>query len=234
MTALPPVSQVNWEKTHRIISSRYPPIDLFEDIAADPADWELLARAESKTNPRVHENIGNLALVPPERRISGQGASWVMAPFVHGSPDRPGRFHDGTVGAYYSGDSFEVALFETIYHHEDFMRATDEPESSSTFRELIGTVSANLHNLRGGGFSACLNPDSYVDSHKLAANLRAAGSDGIVYPSVRFPEGEAIAAFYPDVVTPPVQGRHLRYHWDGTRVSYVSDLTDQSVFRVKP
>ena len=35
----------------------YPPIDLFEDIA-DPADWELIAAAEAKTNPRVREEIG--------------------------------------------------------------------------------------------------------------------------------------------------------------------------------
>jgi len=234
VTALPPVSQVTWEQTYRIINSRFPPIALFEDIAADPADWELLARAEAKTNPRLHENIGNLALIPPQRRIGGQGASWVMAPFVHASPDRPGRFHDGTYGVYYSGDRFEVALFETIYHHEKFMRATDQPEGSSTFRELIGAVSARLHDLRGGGFSTYLHPDSYAESQHLAAKLKATGSDGIVYPSVRFEEGEAIAAFYPDVVTPPTQGRHLRYHWDGTRIAYVSDLSNQSVFRVKP
>lgn len=235
MTAdLPPVTRVAWDKTYRIINSRYPPIDLFEDIAADPADWELLASAESKTNPRLHESVGNLALVPPERRVGGEGASWVMAPFVHASPDRPGRFHDGTLGAYYAGDRFEVALFETVYHHERFLRATEEPACSSTFRELIGAVDADLHDLRGGGFDACLDPDNYAESLRLAARLRADDSNGVVFPSVRFPDGECIAAFFPDVVTPPAQGRHLSYHWNGERVSHVTDLTDQSVFRVVP
>ena len=39
-----------------------------------------------------------------------------------------------------------------------------------------------------------------------------------MYPSVRWPQGEAIGAFWPDVVGIPVQGRHVRYRWNGTRV----------------
>ncbi|HCY55665.1 MAG TPA: hypothetical protein DF715_09115, partial [Oceanicaulis sp.] len=54
---------VHWQHSYRIIRSIYPPIDLFEDIA-DPADWEALASAESKTNPRIWEHIGRLQLVP--------------------------------------------------------------------------------------------------------------------------------------------------------------------------
>jgi hypothetical protein len=231
VTELPPVALIDWPRTYRIISSKYPPIDLFEDIA-DPADWELLASAEAKTNPRLHENIGNLALVPVNRRVSGPNASWVMAPFVHASAYRPGRFHDGNVGAYYAGESFEVALFETIFHFGSFLRATDEPATTSTFRELVGAVRAELHDLRSPEYEICRNPDSYADSHRLAATLRANGSDGVVYQSVRYPEGNCIAAFYPDVVRPPVQGRHLTYHWDGERVDYVKDLASGDVFRV--
>lgn len=230
--ALPPLSRVRWSRAHRIISSRFPPVDLFEDIA-DPADWELLASAESKTNPRLNESIGKLALVPAARRVSGPGASWVMAPFVHASPDRPGRFHDGHQGAYYAGNRFEVALFETIYHHQRFMRATDEPATNSTFRELIGSVDAALHDLRGGDYAACLAPDSYEASQAMARAVRAAGGNGLVYPSVRYPEGLCVAAFFPDVVPAPRQARHLAYHWDGTRVDYVKDLTDGKVFRVQ-
>ena len=55
---------------------------MFEDIA-DPADWELIAAAEAKTNPRVRDEIGAIHLVPPERRVAGPGANWAMAPFCH-------------------------------------------------------------------------------------------------------------------------------------------------------
>src|SRR3546814_10144429 len=96
-----PRSPVDWPAAVRLIESKYPPIDLFEDLA-EPEDWELLAAAEAKTNPRIAETIGNLDLVPVERRVAGPGARYVMAPFTHCSPDRPGRFHDGHFGAYYA------------------------------------------------------------------------------------------------------------------------------------
>ena len=71
-----------------------------------------------------------------------------MAPFVHTSLDRPSRFTDGSFGVYYAGDCLEVALFETIHHHQKFMAATDEPAGwTSDFRELVGSVDADLHDI---------------------------------------------------------------------------------------
>ena len=66
--------RVRWTKAFRIISSIFPPIDLFEDTSG-PEDWELLASLEAKSNPRIIEVIGQLSLVPVERRVSGPGAS---------------------------------------------------------------------------------------------------------------------------------------------------------------
>jgi hypothetical protein len=68
-----PVSRVEWKGAVRIIRSAFPPIDLFEDIA-DPADWPLLISAEQKTNPRIMATIGNLDLVPVDRRVGGNMA----------------------------------------------------------------------------------------------------------------------------------------------------------------
>jgi hypothetical protein len=93
----------------RIIRSIYPPIDLFEDIA-DPADWPLLISAEQKTNPRLIQTIGNIDLVPQERRVGGPGASYLMAPFTHVGPDRWSQFSDGNFGVLYVGNQFEVAM----------------------------------------------------------------------------------------------------------------------------
>ena len=145
----PAVIDVAWPGAVRIIRSRFPPIDLFEDIA-DPRDWPLIIAAEMKTNPRLAQSVGSLDLVPPDRRVSGQGASYLMAPFTHVSTDRPTQFSDGSFGVLYAGDSFEVALAETIFHHGRFMAATNEPAGwTSQFRELVLTVDARLHDLRG-------------------------------------------------------------------------------------
>ena len=82
-----------WDRSYRIIRTVYPPVDLFEDVA-DPADGELLVSAEAKLNPRVRDQVGDLALVPAHRRLSGPTASLAMAAFTHASTSRPSRFSD--------------------------------------------------------------------------------------------------------------------------------------------
>ena len=230
----PPLAGVSWRGAVRIIRSVFPPIDLFEDIA-DPADWPLLISAEQKTNPRLMETIGNLDLVPEGRRVAGPGASYLMAPFTHVSPDRPSRFSNGAYGVLYAGDRFEVALLETIHHHQRFMARTHEPAGwTSQFREIVLDVDARLHDLRGGdpAHAAALDPDDYGASQALGARLRAGGSDGVAYPSVRAPGGDCVGLFYPDLAANPVQGRHLDYHWDGERVDLYRDAGAGKVFRI--
>ena len=229
-----PVSRVAWDRAVRIIRSAFPPIDLFEDIA-DPADWPLLISAEQKTNPRIMTSIGNLDLVPIERRVGGNGASWLMAPFTHISPDRPSRFSDGSYGVLYVGKVFETALFETIHHHARFMGQTNEaPGWTSQFREICLSVDAELHDLRGAhaAHHRALDPQYYAASQNLARMLRIGGSEGLVYPSVRHTGGECVGLFFPDCASAPVQGRHLDYHWDGKRVDLVRDAGTGAVFRL--
>jgi len=229
-----PVAAIDWRGAVRIIRSVFPPIDLFEDIA-DPADWPLLLAAEQKTNPRLMEAVGNLDLVPPGRRVAGPGASWLMAPFTHVSPDRPSRFSAGHFGVLYAGDVFAVALFETIHHHSRFMAATRQPPGwTSQFREILIDIRADLHDLRGSGVDAeaFLRPDDYSESQGLGASLRTSGSDGVVYPSVRQRGGFCAGLFYPDCAANPVQGRHLDYHWDGERVDLYRDRSANTVYRI--
>ena len=235
-TAALPLSSVKWKGAVRIIRSIYPPIDLFEDIA-DPADWPLLISAEQKTNPRLMENIGNLDLVPEGRRVGGNGATYVMAPFCHISPDRKSRFSDGSFGVLYAGNVFEVALLETIHHHERFMARTKEtPGWTSQFREIVMDIDARLHDLRGpyAYHVEALDPGGYAVSQAIAVQLRAAGSDGLVYPSARLKGGECVGLFYPDLATNAVQGRHLDYHWDGARVDLYRNPSSGQVFRIVP
>ncbi|MGZ9034164.1 MAG: RES family NAD+ phosphorylase, partial [Rhodospirillales bacterium] len=216
--AVVPTGRVEWRGARRIIRSLYPPIALFEDIA-DPEDWPLLLAAEQKSNPRLMETLGALDLVPPGRRVAGPGGSVLMAPFTHVSTDRPTRFSSGRYGVLYVAERFQTALLETMHHHGQFMAQTREaPGWTSQFREVVMDVEARLHDLRGDdpALAPALDPDSYVASQALASALRAAGSDGLVYPSVRHPVGECVGLFYPDLARDPVQGRHLSYHWDGT------------------
>ena len=233
--AVVPTSRVEWTGARRIIRSLYPPIALFENIA-DPEDWPLLLAAEQKSNPRLMETLGALDLVPPGRRVAGPGGSVLMAPFTHVSTDRPTRFSSGRYGVLYVAEGFQTALLETMHHHGQFMAQTREaPSWTSQFREVVMDVEARLHDLRGDdpALEPALDPDSYVASQALASALRAAGSDGLIYPSVRHPVGGCVGLFYPDLARDPVQGRHLSYHWNGTRVDLYRDAGSGEVFRVE-
>lgn len=229
-----PIASVRWLGACRIIRSAFPPIDLFEDIA-DPEDWPLLIAAEQKTNPRLMETLGALDLVPPARRVAGTGATYLMAPFTHVSPDRPSRFTRGDYGVLYVAERFETALLETMHHHARFMARTAEaPGWTSQFRELVLDLAADLHDLRRGDprWQAALDPNDYTEAQAFAASLRARASEGVVYPSQRDLGGECAGLFYPDRATNAVQGRHLDYHWDGVRVDLYRDASSGAVFRV--
>jgi len=204
-----------WEKSHRIIRTIYPPVDLFEDIAP-PQDWEILVAAEARFNPRIRDTVGNLALVPVERRVAGPTASLVMAAFTHVSKARPSRFSDGSYGMWYCGDRFEVALAETAYHFERFMQATAEPATDSDYRELCAAVTGNF----AAAPQDCLAPDDWRPGQGFGRVSRAEGADGVLYPSVRFPAGMAAGVFWPDCLSLPIlQARQFRYHWDGARMT---------------
>ncbi|MFW6050687.1 MAG: RES family NAD+ phosphorylase [Myxococcota bacterium] len=211
-----PVRRVRWAKAHRVVSSRYPPIEVFERVA-DPADWDALYAVEALTNPRVREAWGEIALVPVSERVSGPGAGFLMAAFTH--VGRPSRFSDGSYGVYYAARALETAIHETAFHFGRFLAATDEPMGTELeLRVLVSTgVDRSFHDLRGG-FPELHDPDDYGPPQRVGRELRDRGSHGLVYDSVRHRGGHCLAVFRPKAIPPPVQGPHLRYHFDGQRI----------------
>jgi RES domain-containing protein len=217
--------QVRLAPCYRIVASRLPTIHLFERVA-DPADWDALYELESRTNPRIRTNLGELHLVPVADRVSGgPNASIVMAPFTHLSP--PGtRFTDGHFGAYYAAESVDTAIAETRFHRENFLRATAQPAIELEMRCYLADVACELHDLRGRRteLADVYDPSSYATSQKLGRSLREAGSNGIAFDSVRRNGGECVAVFRPRLVQNVRQGVHLRYAWDGNAIAEVYEI----------
>ncbi len=181
------------------------------------------------------ERLGALDLVPPHRRVTGPGATYLMAPFTYVTRDRPSRFTRGDFGVLYVAEHFETALLETMYHHARFMARTNEPAGwTSQFRELVLDVAADLHDLRGKNveWRPALDLVDYTEAQRLAQSLRSVGSGGIVYSSRRDPRGQCAGLFYPDRASNVVQARHLDYHWNGSRVDLYRDAGSGDVFRV--
>ncbi len=216
--------ELRWIPCFRLVASRFPPIALFERIA-DPADWDALFALEALTNPRLRQEVGAISLVPIADRVSGPGASVIMAPFTHLNPDGS-RFADQHAGALYAADTLETAIEETRYHREQFLLATAEAATEIDLRCYLLDIVGKFNDLRGATkqYAEVLSPTSYVASQTFARKLRAAGSNGICYDSVRRSGGECLAVFRPRLVSHVRQSRHLRYVWNGQRIASIYEL----------
>ena len=104
---------------YRLVNSKFPPIDLFDDVA-DPDEFAALHALQSLTNPRLQTEVGDLALLPLEQIPFGiRGCSYAVAPFTHINPEGS-RFSDGSFGVLYLADTLETAIAEVKHHQQAY------------------------------------------------------------------------------------------------------------------
>lgn len=220
-----PLTHVSWRPSYRVIPSRFPPIDLFEGVNGNPDDWDLLNELEGETSARLKEEAGAIHLIRDEDRRYGPGWTPVMAAFCH-FPATGSRFTDGTFGAYYCALAEATAIAETRHHTERFMRESNEPPMMLQQRVYLSDLDGQLFDLREREDArSFLAPDDWTPGQALGRKAWEARIDGIVYPSVRDPDGACAAVLRPPALSPTRQGRHLGYDWDGQRIRHVYELT---------
>ena len=145
-----PVTALAWTPCHRLIASRYPTVGLYDEIAR-PDDLDVVFAIEALTNPRVRQALGALSLVPPTDRVSGPGATLIMAAFTHLNPEGS-RFSDGSYGVYYAADTLETAVAEVSHHRARFLARTDEPEIDVDLRWIQADLRQPAHDLRANAW----------------------------------------------------------------------------------
>ena len=205
---------------YRIIPTRFPPINFFERYTP-PELMEEAFELESLTNERLLNEVGLLKQVKPADRVSGPGASVVMAAFTH--TGNPSRFTNGSFGIYYAGRCLETAIWETIFHRERFFAATNEAACDIDMRSYSGPIEKPLIDVRSEAWCHLLNPDpnQYAPAQAFGLQMKMENYWGILYPSVRHRGGECIAVLRPPAVSIPVQSSHLSYHWNGKFIDAV-------------
>lgn len=80
-----PVSTISWKPAWRIVSTRIPSINLYDEIAPEK-DWAILHELESLTNDRIRSELGQIQLVPPDEKAIGTGSGPIMKPFTTRRP----------------------------------------------------------------------------------------------------------------------------------------------------
>lgn len=202
--------------------TRYPSVYLYDRVA-DAEDFDALYALEALTNPRLRDEHGQVELVARDERIYGEGSGPIMAAFTHLNP-AGSRWSDGTWGVFYAARERATAVAETAYHHGRFLAATHEAPMHLPMRLYHVVIDARLHDLRAG-HGVLHDPDDYSAPRALARELRAAGSAGVAYRSVRHAGGECAGLFKPGGASRCLHAAYLLYAWDGTRFSDIYEKT---------
>lgn len=209
---------------YRLVNSKFPPIDLFDDVAS-AEEFAALHALQALTNPRLQNEVGNLALLPPERIPFGiRGCSYAVAPFTHVNP-QGSRFSDGSFGVLYFADTLETAIAEVKYHQQVYWQnVPDLHYERFVFRALKG-----IFNERGLGDALTLPidhaiyaPDDYSVSQTFGEDVRRL-MDGLRYHSVRKANANCWALMTPSNVADIIQTTHLEMIWNGaiTQVNHL-------------
>jgi len=197
----------------RIISARFPQIDLYER-AADSAAWHLLHQIESLTNPRLRDEAGDIRLIPLEDRIFGRGSSWIMAAFAHPPVQgQGGRFND-QFGVFYCAPDVSVATAESSYHRARFLREariTDAALEMRVIRAHFGPEA--LHDVRRHEDRRILDSQDYSAAQALGRLLKGDASHGVIYPSVRA-EGDCLGVMRAVALSGATHWRYLTYRFE--------------------
>ncbi len=221
---LPPITEIEWLDTCRLIPSRYPPIGILDRVAS-PDDLDAVFALEGLTNDRLRAEAGQIHRLPKSDWVVGQPmASVVMASFCH-PRSGGGRFNSEHRGAWYAGRQLETAQREVIYHRGRELAEVGLHEARMEMRLYLADFTGDFHDVREG-WDQAHDPAHYTTSQHLANVLLEAGSLGVTYRSVRHAGGECVACFRPGAVTNVRPSRHFAFVWQGTPEPLVIPLGD--------
>lgn len=209
---------------YRLVNSKFPPIDLFDDVAS-AEEFAALHALQALTNPRLQNEVGNLVLLPPEQIPFGiRGCSYAVAPFTHVNP-QGSRFSDGSFGVLYVADTLETAIAEVKYHQQVYWQNVPGLHYERfVFRGLKAIFD------QGGFYDALVlpiehaiyTPDDYSASQPFGADIRLC-EGGLRYRSVRKINANCWALMTPSCVADIIQTTHLEMIWNGaiTQVNHL-------------
>lgn len=227
MKLIPRLTALRQFDTCRLIPSRF--ADLEDSVLAPLADDDGMLRdlfdLDNATNDRLRGESGLLPGIGVDELVFGvPNFRIINAAYTYARPEGS-RFNDGERGAWYCAFDAETALAEVAFHKTVEYQEIGRFDDSVNYQALLADFSASFHDLRGAdAWDDCLAADSYLASQALAADLLESGSMGVIYPSVRRPEGTNLACFRPALVGNVRKGHAYRLTWAGSPLPAIEPL----------
>lgn len=219
------IVHLNDQKSYRLINSKFPPIDLFDDVAS-AEEFEILYEIQARTNPRIQNEVGDLNLISPEEIPFGiAGCSYATASFTHVNP-AGSRFSNGSFGALYMADKVETAIAETRHHQAlYFSQVEGLAYDVITMRGLACYFDGELINICHNNDDALYHPSDYSAAQTLGSKLKAQEKEGLQYNSVRQKDAICWVLFTPKKVKKIEQTAHFEFIWDGQSIAKVEKVS---------
>ena len=209
-----------FERTIRLVSSARLRDAVMAPLADDDDELALLAEIEGATSSRlIAEERGHGGLSADELVHGVPHAKFINASFAYAKPREPGRFNPANRGAWYAALAIETCLAEVGHHLTQALADAGDFTAVVEYGEMIASMSGIFLDLRETPGHPSLDPEKnkgYPVGNALAAQARAEGHNGIIYSSVRHPDGTCIAALWPNVVQSVTQGALYRLTWSGS------------------
>lgn len=219
--------------TIRLISTAHITEPAMAPLADDAAELDFLAEIESQTSMRQDAEMPLPTGVRRSELLTeahGYGWSYVNAAFCYTRAEGS-RFNGPERGAWYAAlgeDAVRTAQAEVAYHLTRELENVGVFDNVTDYRELLAGFLGVFADLRGAPDAPHLDPDTGVGhpaGQRLARRLREAGLPGAIYPSVRRPGGQCLAAFRPNLVQNIRQGATWRFTWSGSPTPGIDMVT---------
>ncbi|WP_119392841.1 RES family NAD+ phosphorylase [Taklimakanibacter lacteus] len=223
--SLPAISLLRRYDTHRLIPSKYSQggDSVLARIADDDAHLRDIFDLDHATNERLLAENDRLPGIDTHELVFGVPYYRIVnAAFCHAHP-LGSRFNDPDRGAWYAAFEVESARAEVAFHKAVELAEVGWFHEEATYDDYLADFSADFHDIRDDkAFADCLAADSYVASQGLARQLLAAGSLGVVYPSVRKQSGTCLACFRPALVMNVRKDATHVFRWEGRAEPVIS------------
>lgn len=214
-----PVSRIAESQTFRLVASAR----LRDPVLRKLVDDELLAdlaEIEGATSGRLTAFAHGADAIDAREFVAGvPHAAFVNAAFAYWRPQEINRFNGPGRGAWYGALTAPTALAEVAFHMTRELERVRDFHAVVDYAQMFASFAGDFVDLRKiAPIPECLDPDparGYPAGNVVATATREAGHNGIIYPSVRHPEGTCLVALRPQAVQSVAQGDVLRLSWKG-------------------
>lgn len=203
----------------RLIPSRFPPVALYERVAANDQLDEVV-EAENLTNPRLKSAQRLAGGFAPIDETSPRLQNWNLAPFAYSNPEGSTYFRP-LHRCLELGEDLQTALALSVQRREAFLLRTAEAPIGLDMRVLKTPVKGRMLDLR----------PRLVDADKarrwaLGDRLLQADFDGILFCSPARPSATCVGVLKGTALGRSQQTKHFRFIWSGKRISTLYAFDD--------